>query len=281
MLAAMVSVDESTIALTQAGDIYKSTINVVKNNTEYPLEHFTLTDSLSEQVWPTELWTGTYNQALTYDVEYQTNQSDDWVLWAEDLDTETNHHLEVPEELQGEEEHIQAFRMRYGTVDGGFSREEAPAYMVKSRAEAKGTIPNEIEVTGVQAGVVHKDEAAVLTKLYSNSVSSYPAETEEEPEYEIVDTVETEEEEVKKLQESVKKVQDQKDNPSTPQTIQQVKVIESPHADDGSALLRMLSPKTGDEANILFWILLMSCSLAGIAGGLIWNRKKKNKRKNS
>ena len=112
-------------------------------------------------------------------------------------------------------------------------------------------------------------------------MSSYPAETEEEPEYEIVDTVETEEEEVKKLQESVKKVQDQKDNPSTPQTIQQVKVIESPHADDGSALLRMLSPKTGDEANILFWILLMSCSLAGIAGGLIWNRKKKNKRKNS
>ena len=280
ILAAMVSVDESTIALTQAGDIYKSTVNVVKNNTEYPLEHFTLTDSLSDQVWPTELWTGTYNQELTYSVEYQTNKDEDWVLWAEDLDTKTNHHLTVPEELAGEGEHIQAFRMRYGTVDGGFSREEAPAYMVKSHAGAKGSIPNEIEVTGMQAGVVHRDEAAVLTKLYSKSVNSYPAETEEEPGYEIVDTVGPEEE-GKRIEEIVKKVKEQEANPPKPESVQRVKVVENPQADDGSALLRMLAPRTGDRAEILLWVLLMSCAAAGIAGGFIRNRRKRNKREDS
>ena len=274
ILDAMVSVDESTIALTQAGDIYKSTVNVVKNNTEYPLEHFTLTDSLSDQVWPTELWTGTYNQELIYRVEYQTNQDEEWVLWAEDLDTKTNHHLTVPEELTGEEEHIQAFRMRYGTVEGGFSKEEAPAYMVRSRAGAKGSIPNEIEVTGMQAGVVHRDEAAVVTKLYSNSVSSYPAETEEEPGYEIVDTVGPEEE-VKRIEEIVKKVKEQEANPPEPERVQRVKVVENPQANDGSALLRMLAPRTGDPAEIFLWILLMSCAAAGITGGLIWNRRKR------
>ena len=280
ILAAMVSVDESTIALTQAGDIYKSTVNVVKNNTEYPLEHFTLTDSLSEQVWPTELWTGTYNQKLAYSVEYQTNKDEEWTLWAEDLDTKTNHHLTVPADLAGEEEHIQAFRMRYGTVDGGFSREEAPAYMVKSRAGARGTIPNKIEVTGMQAGVVHRDEAAVLTKLYSRSVSSYPAETEEEPGYEIVDTVEPEEE-GKRIEEIVKKVKEQEANPPGPARIQRVKIVENPQADDGSALLRMLAPGTGDRAEILLWVLLMSCAAAGIAGGLIRSRRKRNKREDS
>lgn len=246
ILDARVQVDETTIALTQAGDIYKSTVQVVKNNTRHPLEHFTLTDSLSEQAWPTELWTGTYNQDLTYSVEYQTNQDEKWQLWAEDLDTETNHHLEVPEGLTGEEEHIKAFRMCYGTVDGGFSREEAPVYMVKSRATAKGTIPNEIEVTGVQAGVTYRDEAETLTKLYLRSVSGVPAETEEEPAYEIVDTVETEEDKVKELQETVRKVRESQEPSVTEKIVEVVKV---------------LSPKTGDLSEAL-------ANLAGMGLGV-------------
>ena len=246
VLDAKVQVDESTIALTQAGDSYKSTVHVVKNHTKYPLEQFTLTDSLSEQAWPTELWTGTYNQKLTYSVEYQTNQDEEWVLWAKGLDTETNHHLEVPEELTGEEEHIQAFRMCYGTVDGGFDREEAPAYLVKTRATAKGTIPNEIEVTGVQAGVVYRDEADTLTRIYSRSITSYPAETEEEPVYEIVDTIETEEEKIKELQEAVRKVRE----PQTPSYTE--KIVQT---------VKLLSPKTGDMAEVL-------ANLAGMGLGV-------------
>ena len=152
--------------------------------------------------------------------------------------------------------------------------------MVKSHAGAKGSIPNEIEVTGMQAGVVHRDEAAVLTKLYSKSVNSYPAETEEEPGYEIVDTVGPEEE-GKRIEEIVKKVKEQEANPPKPESVQRVKVVENPQADDGSALLRMLAPRTGDRAEILLWVLLMSCAAAGIAGGFIRNRRKRNKREDS
>ncbi len=255
-------VEESTIALTQASDIYKATVDMVKNDTENPLEQFTLTDSFPEQAWPTELWTGTYNQSLAYKVEYQTNVDDEWVLWAKDLDTQTNHHLEVPKELLGEEEHIQSFRMLYGTVDGGFSKEVSPAYMVQTKASATGSIPNAIELTGEEDGVLYRDQSDTLTEIYSRTISGKPAVAEKEPEFKVVDTVETEKEKIEQIKEAVRMVKEGSGS-SAPQ----------------SKLIWLIAPKTGDKADILPWILLMTCFVGGMTGGWVLYRRKSKKKK--
>ena len=259
-----VQVEKSTISLTQAGDVYKNTVDCVRNKTDVKLDHFTLTDKLPEQVWLTELWTGTYNQELIYRVEYRINGGGDWILWEEGLDTGTNHHLEVPGELLTKEKHITSFRILFGTVEGQFENEICPAYLVKVDPSAQGGMLNRIELTAEQDGIPHRDRAETMTRMFFRMMRGYAAEAMAEPAYEVVNTAEPEQEViVEQKVEHIKRSREITEEASmTPAVL-------------GTTQGGLASPPTGDTAHPLAWLSLLAASAAGIGGCVIWRRKKK------
>ncbi len=254
-----VQVEKSTISLTQAGDVYKNTVDTVRNNTDVKLDHFTLTDSLPEQVWLTELWTGTYNQELTYRVEYRTNESKDWALWEEGLDTRTNHHLEVPEELLKKEKHVTSFRILFGTVEGRFENEICPAYLVKVDPSAQGGMLNRIELKAEQDGIPHRDRAETITRMFFRMMRGYAPRGEAEPAYKVVNTAEPEQaDKVERKVERMKKLRELTE--------------EMPAYEPGERDL--VTPPTGDGARPLVWLYLLAASLAGLLRGFLLYRKR-------
>lgn len=158
-----VDVEKSAPARTKKNAIYPYTIDEIRNLTDDPLDDFTMTDTLPAQVRITELWTGTYNQELDFDVEYQLNGSKTWTIWASGINTKVSTHLTAP--LQDEDTYITKFRFCFGTVGGRFSREEKPVYMVRVLGNASGRITNHIEVTAEHHGipVLDKDETVTTT----------------------------------------------------------------------------------------------------------------------
>jgi LPXTG-motif cell wall-anchored protein len=46
-----------------------------------------------------------------------------------------------------------------------------------------------------------------------------------------------------------------------------------------SKLIWLIAPKTGDKADILPWILLMTCFVGGMTGGWVLYRRKSKKKK--
>ncbi len=257
-----VQVEKSTISLTQAGDVYKNTVDCVRNKTDVKLDHFTLTDKLPEQVWLTELWTGTYNQELIYRVEYRINGGGDWILWEEGLDTGTNHHLEVPGELLTKEKHITSFRILFGTVEGQFENEICPAYLVKVDPSAQGGMLNRIELEAEQDGIPHRDRAETMTRMFFRMMRGYAPKGEAEPAYEVVNTVTPEEAE--HIEEKAERIK--KDREVDGETWPEMTVKED-----------LASPPTGDAARPLVWLSLLAASAAGISGYFLWRRKKEQK----
>ncbi len=182
-------VKKSTIRMTQKGDIYKYTIDRVENGTFEELAGFTLTDTLPGQVRITELWTGTYNQRLTYDLFYQTNFRDFWTIWRQRLDTRTNYHVLPPGTLK-EGEYITKIQFSYGTAPGAFCQDIPPAYMVRVRddADASEEIMNQVELAAKKGDSLIKAADKTVTVIYENSLSGYDPENKVfVPRYEIVE----------------------------------------------------------------------------------------------
>lgn len=185
-----IDIEKSTIRMTQYGDIYQYRIDALQNKLEQSLEKFTMTDHLPPGIYLTELWTGTYNEDLLYEVEYMTNRSEDWICWANDLSTEKNHHLQVPAALRTPEEHITKFRLCFGTVGGLFEKEESPVYMTYVSPEAEEIILNEIELTAECDRGKLRDRDETKTVIYLRGISGYRAGGGGSPMYEIVETPE-------------------------------------------------------------------------------------------
>ena len=181
-----IKVEKSTIAMTQYGDSYQYRVDALRNEAPHSVEQFTVTDHLPKGIYLTKLWTGTYNENLCYDAEYRTNQSEGWILWEEDLSTEKNNCLEIPETLQTPEEYITEFRLRFGTVGGSFGETEAPVYMTHVSSEAEAVIYSDITLTAEHNGNMLEDGAETKTLLYLRSIAGYHAGGGGEPIYEIV-----------------------------------------------------------------------------------------------
>lgn len=156
-----VDVEKSAPAHTKRNAFYSYTIDEIRNLTDDSLDDFTMTDTLPPQVRITELWTGTYDQELSFDVEYQLNGSSVWTTWASGLNTKISTYLTAP--LQDKDTYITKFRFCFGTVGARFSREEKPVYMVRTLDNASGKIVNHIEVTAEHHGIPVKDKDETVT----------------------------------------------------------------------------------------------------------------------
>ena len=159
-----VDVEKSTGQKVKPGEVFKYTIDIVKNCTDEKLDNFTLTDTLPKQVRLQSLSTGTYNQDVKYSVEFQTNVNKDWRVWKKDLNTAANYYLSLPKDLnQGE--YITAFRFCFGTVDGRYSSVVAPEYEVKVLENGYGVLNNKIELTALINGETISDKDETNTPI--------------------------------------------------------------------------------------------------------------------
>ena len=159
-----VDVEKSTGQKVKPGEVFKYTIDIVKNCTDEKLDNFTLTDTLPKQVRLQSLSTGTYNQDVKYSVEFQTNVNKDWRVWKKDLNTAANYYLSLPKELK-QGEYIIAFRFCFETVDGRYSNVIAPEYEVKVLGNESGVLNNKIELTALIDGEIIGDKDETNTPI--------------------------------------------------------------------------------------------------------------------
>lgn len=256
-------IEKSTIKMTQQKDTYRYTVDKLKNLTGESLDDFTMTDHLPEELYLTELWTGTYNEDLLYDAEYMTNKSGGWINWESGLSTKENHHLTIPEELRTKQEHVTKFRLLFGTVGGDFEKVKSPVYMTYVSPEAANIIVNEIELTAEHNGKKLRDKDRTETILYQRQISGYGPHGGGSPLYEVVETGQgiTEQEISLIRQESSR-------TPDGAEVIEDENVPEAGPVKSSSA-------RTGDDIPVAIFIEAAVLALAGLIVLWISGRKRK------
>ena len=168
-------VEKSTIELTQEQEVYKYTIDKVRNAGNCRVDNFTLTDELPEEVTLQTLYTGTFKglyQAESYSLWYTTNLHPEYRLWETDIPATEFRRLPVEKLMLEEGEEIRTFQYRFGTVEKGFQEEKAPAYFVKAKEklDKEGIIENRIVLTGDKLGNSYETEDRTYTKLIQYGV---------------------------------------------------------------------------------------------------------------
>lgn len=261
-------IEKSTIKMTQQKDTYRYTVDKLGNLTGESLDNFTMTDHLPEELYLTELWTGTYNEDLLYDAEYMTNKSDGWVEWESGLSTGENHHLAIPEELRTKQEHVTKFRLLFGTVGGDFEKVKSPVYMTYVSPEAANIIVNEIELTAEHNGKKLRDKDRTETILYQRRISGYGPHGGGSPLYEVVETGQgITEQEISLIRQEPSKTPDEGG------------VIEDENIPEAGPV-KSSSARTGDDIPVVTFIESSLLALAGLVLlGYFGRKKEKEKRR--
>ncbi len=112
---------------TQSNDNVKYEFKNIKNSSNISLDNFIWNDTLpTDAVRIDKLYTGTWNEKLEYDVYYKTNNSEEFILFKEDLNTSVVYELDFKEIKLQENEYITEYEFRFGTVKSGFKEDIAP-----------------------------------------------------------------------------------------------------------------------------------------------------------
>ncbi|MDO4262299.1 MAG: SpaA isopeptide-forming pilin-related protein [Eubacteriales bacterium] len=209
-----VDVEKSAPAQAKGGEVFSFGIEEIRNLTDGPLDSFTVTDTLPEQVCLLELQTGTYDQELLYTVEYRLAGSGQWTTWREQVSTKESVRLQAPELPEGSR--IDGFRLCFGTVEGGFGRVEKPVYTVQVQSGASGTLVNRIGLTAEQNGVPTKDWDETRTEIPGGGSK-----------------------------------RTKREEPQTPHTVPEP--VESPHTGDPAPLAALLLTASASASGIWFW----------------------------
>ncbi len=121
-----VNVEKTGFKETQSKDnIFYDFLNI-RNDSNVPLNNFTWSDSLpTEAVRADKIYTGIWNEDLTYSVWYKTNKND-YKLLADNLSTQVNNELTFKDLGVEEDEYVTDYEFRFGTVKIGFQEVESP-----------------------------------------------------------------------------------------------------------------------------------------------------------
>ncbi len=165
-----VSVDkDSDKEEVQGNEILTYTIDNIKNLSNVPLDNFTLTDDLPDEVRLQKLQTGTYNEDLNYSVYYSTNKKEN-VKLQDNLSTKVNNEIDFTNLELANDEYVTEFQLRFGTVKIGFSNVEKMTVTTKAieGLEKDSVFENNVNVQGTYIDVPTEDEDDVPTKVYEN-----------------------------------------------------------------------------------------------------------------
>lgn len=153
----------------QGNEILTYTIDNIKNLSNVPLDNFTLTDDLPDEVRLQKLQTGTYNEDLKYSVYYSTNKRENIKL-QDNLSTKVNNKIDFTNLELAKDEYVTAFQLKFGTVKIGFSNVEKMTVTTKAieGLEKDSVFENNVNVEGTYIDVPTEDEDDVPTKVYEN-----------------------------------------------------------------------------------------------------------------
>ena len=112
---------------TQSRDSIYYDFSDIHNKSNIPLDNFTWSDSLpTNALRANRIYTGTWNEELTYSVWYKTNLSDDYIMLVDKLSTLTNNEVKFTDIKLKKGEFITDFEFRFGTVKADFKEVEKP-----------------------------------------------------------------------------------------------------------------------------------------------------------
>ena len=153
----------------QGNEILTYTIDNIKNLSNVPLDNFTLTDDLPDEVRLQKLQTGTYNEDLKYSVYYSTNKKEN-VKLQDNLSTKVNNEIDFTNLELAKDEYVTQFQLKFGTVKIGFSNVEEMTVTTKAieGLEKDSVFENNVNVEGTYIDVPTEDEDDVPTKVYEN-----------------------------------------------------------------------------------------------------------------
>lgn len=122
-----IEVNKTGFKETQSKDtIYYDFSNII-NKSNVALDDFTWKDTLpTNALTANRIYTGTWNEELTYSVWYKTNLSDDYIMLVDNLSTTVNNEVKFTDINLKEGEFITEFEFRFGTVKSGFREIEKP-----------------------------------------------------------------------------------------------------------------------------------------------------------
>ena len=153
----------------QGNEILTYTIDNIKNLSNVPLDNFTLTDDLPDEIRIQELQTGTYNEDLKYSIYYNTNKRENIKL-VDNLSTKVNNEIDFTNLELAKDEYVTQFQLKFGTVKIGFSNVEEMTVTTKAieGLEKDSVFENNVNVEGTYIDVPTEDEDDVPTKVYEN-----------------------------------------------------------------------------------------------------------------
>ena len=153
----------------QGNEILTYTIDNIKNLSNVPLDNFTLTDDLPDEVRLLKLQTGTYNEDLKYSIYYNTNKRENIKL-QDNLSTKVNNEIDFTNLELAKDEYVTQFQLKFGTVKIGFSNVEEMTVTTKAieGLEKDSVFENNVNVQGTYIDVPTEDEDDVPTKVYEN-----------------------------------------------------------------------------------------------------------------
>lgn len=153
----------------QGNEILTYTIDNIKNLSNVPLDNFTLTDDLPDEVRLQKIKTGTYNEDLKYSIYYNTNKRENIKL-QDNLSTKVNNEIDFTNLELAKDEYVTQFQLKFGTVKIGFSNVEEMTVTTKAieGLEKDSVFENNVNVEGTYIDVPTEDEDDVPTKVYEN-----------------------------------------------------------------------------------------------------------------
>lgn len=156
-----------------AGQEIRYDFRNIANKSSVPLDDFYWYDILStDAVRLTEIYTGTWNEDLTYKVLYRTNLKENWTVLANNLITSVNHQLVCSPQVLGlaSNEYVTEFRFEFGRVKPGFQEVKQPFIMCRVLADLPDEYQfvNRTEVGGRYGGKWTYDRDAWVTVVFKN-----------------------------------------------------------------------------------------------------------------
>ena len=122
-----VEVTKKGFVETQSKDSIYYDFSNIHNNSNIAIDNFTWSDSLpTNALRVNRIYTGTWNEDLTYSIWYKTNLSDDYIMLVDGLSTQNNNEVKFTDAKLKEGEFITDFEFRFGTVKADFKEVEQP-----------------------------------------------------------------------------------------------------------------------------------------------------------
>ena len=165
----VVDVEKNGPTQAKQGDIITYDFNHVGNFSNVPISNFVFGDKLPRQVRLQSLTTGTWNEELTYKIQYITNQNTNWAYIGEDYSTKENYTVDFTTLDLQDGEYVTQYRFIFGDVKEGFREEEKPTATVKINEDLANNkiILNDCYVNGKYVDTPLEDEDDAHTIVYT------------------------------------------------------------------------------------------------------------------